>query len=333
MSYITRSLVILDNEVTYITVLSRYIRTHNTDISSIQIFTDVTMFLTHIRQNRVSIAIVGQSVSPLVKEELNKADIPIIELVEENDNANGVDLIYKYQTAKNILNSVNKRIVAGCHNQVEEGKDELDNQLISILSPTGSISAAVMSLAIARYISKEEKTLYINLNPLCCIEKILWADHQKGLSDILYYYRQGEKSVLNTQQTYRRVGNILYIPQVDHYSDVLSMETKDLDQIIEEAKEELDCKKMVICMKQITSVEEVMLAKSSAIYIEQGNVERYNTQNTMLLDMLMAKGIIRSKEVKELPLIDTNQFNQKDFENIIFQDSQLNMYIESLISS
>lgn len=333
MSYITRCLAILDNDVTYVTALSRYIGANNANISSIQVFTDVPMFLAHIRQNRVSVAIVGQSVSPLVKEELNKADIPIIELVEENDNADDLNLIYKYQAAKNILNSVNRRLLVGSYNRAEKEKDELDNQLISILSPIGSISAAVMSLAIARYISKEEKTLYINLDPFCCLEKILWSDHQKGLSDILYYYRQGERYVLKTQQTYRTVGNILYIPQVDHYSDVLSMETKDIDQIIEEAKEEFGCSKTVICMKQITSEEEVMLTRSNAIYIEQGNVERYNTQNSMLLDMLMAKGIIQSKEVKELPFIDTNQFSQKDFEKIIFEDSQLNMYIESLINS
>ncbi|WP_455715980.1 hypothetical protein [Anaerosporobacter sp.] len=269
----------------------------------------------------------------MVIEDLIRADIPIIELVEESDNANGLDMIYKYQSAKNILSSVNKRLVAGRQNQIEKGKEELDHQLISILSPTGSISAAAMALAIAKYISKEEKTLYMNLNPFCCLEKILWVDHQKGFSDILYYYRQGEKSVLSTQQTYRMVGNIVYIPQVDHYSDIISMESKDMNQIMEEAKEEFGCTKMVICMKQITPVEEVVLNKSNAIYIEQVNVERYNTQNTILLDMLIAKGIIPNKEVKELPFIDTNQFSHKDFREIILEDNQLNMYIEPLINS
>ncbi|WP_455717857.1 hypothetical protein [Anaerosporobacter sp.] len=302
-------------------------------MSLIQAFTDVPMFLNYIRQNRVSIAIIGHLVSSMVIEDLIRADIPIIELVEESDNANGLDMIYKYQSAKNILSSVNKRLVAGRQNQIEKGKEELDHQLISILSPTGSISAAAMALAIAKYISKEEKTLYMNLNPFCCLEKILWVDHQKGFSDILYYYRQGEKSVLSTQQTYRMVGNIVYIPQVDHYSDIISMESKDMNQIMEEAKEEFGCTKMVICMKQITPVEEVVLNKSNAIYIEQVNVERYNTQNTILLDMLIAKGIIPNKEVKELPFIDTNQFSHKDFREIILEDNQLNMYIEPLINS
>ena len=129
------------------------------------------------------------------------------------------------------------------------------------------------------------------------------------------------------------VGNILYIPQVDHYSDVFSMETKDINQIIDEAKDKFNCTKVVICMKQITSVEEEILIKSNAIYIEQANVERYNTENTMLLDMLTAKGVIRKEEVKELPFIDTNQFNSKDFQDIIFRENQLNMYIEPLINS
>ena len=86
-------------------------------------------------------------------------------------------------------------------------------------------------------------------------------------------------------------------------------------------------------MKQITSVEEEILIKSNAIYIEQANVERYNTENTMLLDMLTAKGVIRKEEVKELPFIDTNQFNSKDFQDIIFRENQLNMYIKPLINS
>lgn len=291
------------------------------------------MFLVYIRKNRISLAIVGQSVSSLVKEDLIKVEIPTIELVEEIDNANGLDMIYRYQSAKNILHSINSRLIAGGQNQQEMRTSEVDDQIISILSPTGSISTAAIALAIARYISKEERTLYINLNPFCCLEKILWTEHNKGLSDILYYYRQGEKPVLDTQQTYRMVGNILYIPQVDHYSDAFSMETKDINQIIEEAKDKFNCTKVVICMKQITSVEEEILIKSNAIYIEQANVERYNTENIMLLDMLTAKGVIRKKEVKELPFIDTNQFNSKDFQDIIFRENQLNMYIEPLINS
>lgn len=291
------------------------------------------MFLVYIRKNRISLAIVGQSVSSLVKEDLIKVEIPTIELVEEIDNANGLDMIYRYQSAKNILHSINSRLIAGGQNQQKMRKSEVDDQIIGILSPTGSISTATIALAIARYISKEERTLYINLNPFCCLEKILWTEHNKGLSDILYYYRQGEKLVLDTQQTYRMVGNILYISQVDHYSDAFSMEAKDINQIIEEAKDKLNCTNVVICMKQITSVEEEILIKSNAIYIEQANVERYNTENTMLLDMLTAKGVIRKEEVKELPFIDTNQFNPKDFQDIIFRENQLNMYIESLINS
>lgn len=291
------------------------------------------MFLVYIRKNRISLAIVGQSVSSLVKEDLIKVEIPTIELVEEIDNANGLDMIYRYQSAKNILHSINSGLIAGGQNQQKMRKSEVDDQIISILSPTGSISTATIALAIARYISKEERTLYINLNPFCCLEKILWTEHNKGLSDILYYYRQGEKLVLDTQQTYRMVGNILYIPQVDHYSDAFSMEAKDINQIIEEAKDKFNCTKVVICMKQITSVEEEILIKSNAIYIEQANVERYNTENTMLLDMLTAKGVIRKEEVKELPFIDTNQFNPKDFQDIIFRENQLNMYIEPLINS
>ena len=333
MNYITKCLVILDNDATYVTALSRYIRTKRADISTIQVFTDVQMFLVYIRKNRISIAILGQSVSSLVKGDLIKADIPTIELVEETDNTNGLDLIYKYQSAKNILQSINRRLIAGGHNQQEKRKTELDNQIISILSPTGSISTASIALAIARYISKDEKTLYINLNPFCSLEKILWTEHQKGLSDILYYYRQGEKRVLKAQQPFRIAGNILYIPQVDHYSDILSMEVKDINHIIEEAKEELECSKVVIYMKQITSVEEEILIKSNSIFIEQANAERYNTENTMLLDMLMAKGIIRKEEVKELPFIDTNQFNLKDFQDLIFRGNQLNMYIEPLINN
>lgn len=331
MNYITKCFVILDDDATYATALARYIRTNKTDISTIQVFTDVEMFLVYIRKNRISIAIIGQSVSDLVKEDLIKVDIPIIELVEEKDNANELELVYRYQSAKNILHSIENRLIAG--GKQEKRKEGLDNQIISILSPTGSISTAVIALAIAKYISKEEKTLYLNLNPFSCLEKILWTNHQKGLSDILYYYRQGEKLVLNTQQTFRMVGNILYIPQVDHYSDVFSMEAKDINQIIEEAKEVLDCSKVVICMKHITSVEEEILIKSNSIYIEQANVERYNTENTMLLDMLMVKGILSKEEVKELPFIDTNQFQTKDFQDIIFREHQLDMYIEPLINS
>lgn len=333
MSYITRYLTIIDNDVAYATALSKYIRTHNANISSIQVFTDVPMFLNHVRQNRVNIAIVGKAVSSLVKEDLIKADIQVIELVEESEDANDLELIYKYQSAKNILNSINKSLIVGGHGYMEKGNRGLDNQLISILSPSGSISTAVMSLAIAKYVSKEEKTLYMNLNPFSCLEKILWEDHQKGLSDILYYYRQGENTALKAQQTYRMVGNIIYIPQVDHYSDVFSMEAKDMNQIMEEAKEEFGCTKMVICMKQIGSVEEVVLNESNAIYIEQANVERYNTENSILLDMLMTKGIIDKKEIKELPSIDTNKFNYNDFREIIWGDNQLDMYIEPLINS
>lgn len=330
MNYITKGFVILDNDATYAAALARYIKLNRTDIIAIQVFTDVDMFLEYIRKNRISMAIIGQSASSLVKEDLIKVDITTIELVEEIDNANGLDLIYKYQSAKNILHSIENILIAS--GQKEKSKDEADSQTISILSPTGSISTAVMALAIANYISKKERTLYLNLNPFSGLEKIIWTEHHKGLSDILYYYRQGEASILNMQQTYRMVGNIVYIPQADHYADMFSMEAKDINQLIKEAKEELSCTKVVICMKQITSVEEEILIKSNSIYIEQSNVEHYNTENTMLLDMLMAKGVIRKEEVKELPYIDTNQFNPKDFLEIIFKENQLNMYIEPLIS-
>lgn len=325
--------MILDKDVGYATALSSYIRANKKEIDEIQVFTDVQKFLAYVRTNRVNIAIIGQSVASVVNEELAKADIPILELAEEKEDADREGVVYKYQSAKNILDYVDKRLLTNTHSPLQKEKEKKDNQIISILSPTGSVSTAVIALTMARYMSKEEKILYINLNPCCCLEKILWEQEQKGLSDILYYYRQGAKQVLSASQAFRMLGDIIYIPQVDHYLDLHTMEIVDMDCIIEEAREEFSCTKAIICMKQISAMEEGLLRKSDAIYIEQATVERHNTQNQMLLDMLMARGILCKEEVKELPFIDTNQFDYKDFHEIIFKDNQLDMYIESLINN
>lgn len=331
MRFIGKYVVILDSDISYATAFANYLNKSSVLECTIQVFTEIELLLKFIHTERIAFALVQDLYYELVQEAIKDEKIPIICLKESKEFTVDRYSLYKYQSMNSITEEI--RSIVNCQSSVKEEYDIVTKeQIITIISPSGSIEYNVLALAIANYISKQSRTIYINLNPFSCLEYFLWKDSTKGLSDILYYYRQGIEQVLDVHLPYRRIDNLFYIPQVEHYSDLFYLAEGDIEKLIQEARESYECRVAVVCIKELNESTETIINKSSQVMIECGELEEQRKQHDRLVTMLKQKGLLQDKEVIMLPNINLGQVRQKDYNQIVFHNAELDNIVASIIN-
>lgn len=336
MCYIARSFVVFDQDIVYATAFVNYYNSNTNTNFQMQIFSEVDLVLPYLQQNRVAFLLVSQCYYDLIETEVSALEIPYAILVESKEVLQSSRHIYKFQAAKDIIKQIDQ--LMGSSIGVIEKKIELSTlgqrKIVSIIAPSSSLKSILFSLVTAQYLERQESTLFLNLDPVSCLETILFEGSSKGLSDILYFYKQGKTNVLHSQAFARRYENIIYIPKVEHYSDLFYMDEEDIDKIIKEAEELYSCKHIVILIKNIDKIMEYCIKKSTHVLIEQAdNCEDIDNKYSELERMLRLSGLLQNKQLCDISSFPCNHVTKDTIKSQLSNNEELTSYVINLIEN
>lgn len=193
-------------------------------------FTSLSRLKTFAEQQTVELLLVGNEVK---KEELEGIAVGQIIRLGETGMAeeDGTPVIYKYQPSDNVL-----REVMACYQvQPEPARMTavgIKSTVIGIYSPVNRCGKTGFALTMGQILAKEAKTLYVSLEENSGLSRLTGTKYQGSLSDLLYYFRQGQYNGMRRSAVTYSLGELDYVPPVTYAEDLADVSGEELEQLL-----------------------------------------------------------------------------------------------------
>ena len=224
-----------------------------------------------LKRQRIYILLIGETFSLREREKIDCDHCFVLVGEGECDLAERETAVRKYQPAEDIL----REILEKCLEWQEASLFRLvskERRIIGFYSPVQSTAQTRMALALGKEIARKKEVLYLNFQPYSG-----WyqeEENYRGLSELIYYIRQGD------QKTGIRAGTICR--HIDGMSVVMPMENGEdlkmvaweewetlLEQICSESKFEVILLDLSECVQGLLS----MLELCKEIYMQNASNE------------------------------------------------------------
>lgn len=139
--------------------------------------------------------------------------------------------IYKYQSSSSIMREV---MACYCMDPVEPTVAVMGKcaSVIGIYSPVGRCLKTSMALIMGQLMAADSRVLYMNLEEYSGFSALVKEAASGDLSDILYFYRQGNYSSLRLSSLVHSMGNMDYIPPVRCPEDLGAADSREMAGLI-----------------------------------------------------------------------------------------------------
>ena len=126
--------------------------------------------------------------------------------------------VYKYQSSDGLM-----REVLACYSETEECAGSfrgVSSRLIGVFSPLGRCGKTSFAITLGALLAREGRTLYLTFEPCSGLPALTGEDYRTGLSDLLYFCRQGTYNRLRLDSVIHTMGGLDYVPPARYPEDL-----------------------------------------------------------------------------------------------------------------
>lgn len=237
-------LAIFDSNADYAVHLMDYVNRKRDFCLEACVFTNAESLLEHTKNSEIDILLVGEdcSLPGLCGEHIRH----MVVLSEGNYVRKDMEMpvVYKFQPANQMLKEILKVMLGD--------KPQKDGYLcigkktgcVGFFSASGGSHRTSIALATGQMLAKKAEVLYLNFEPLPSMEPgetkktDLSFQASQGMSELLYYIRQGNDNIpLKIKTMAEDIGGLSCILPVNHYRDLYDMKPKDVDRLFGELRD------------------------------------------------------------------------------------------------
>lgn len=228
-------------------------------------FSSLSRLKAFAEQQPVELLLVGEEVEQRELEELLVGQI--VRLSETGMTAeDGAPVVYKYQPSDDVL-----REVMACY-QVQPEPVRMaavgrGSTVIGIYSPVNRCGKTGFALTMGQILSKESKVLYLSLEENSGLSKLTGTQHRGSLSDLLYYFRQGQYSGMRLSAVTYSLGNLDYVPPVTYAEDLADVSGGELEMLLARIAGERRYEVILLDLGQFGKGVENLLEMCDLIYV------------------------------------------------------------------
>lgn len=186
----------------------------------------------YVKDNKVEMLLVSSMVG---KEEIEELGIKQIVSLADGETAEAdmeYPSIYKYQSSDNIIREVLARYC-----EVDETAVPLTllskTNIIGVYSPVGRCLKTSFALTMGQLLAQEGHVLYITLEEYSGLSALSHTDYREDLSDLMYYYNQGNYNILRLNSVIHSMGELDYIPPARYPEDLSQMSAGQMAGLIQ----------------------------------------------------------------------------------------------------
>lgn len=186
----------------------------------------------YVKDNKVEMLLISSMVG---KEEIEELGIKQIVSLADGETVEAdmeYPSIYKYQSSDNIIREVLARYCG-----VEETAVPLTllskTNIIGVYSPVGRCLKTSFALTMGQLLAQEGRVLYITLEEYSGLSALSHTDYREDLSDLMYYYNQGNYNILRLNSVIHSMGELDYIPPARYPEDLSQMSAEQMAGLIQ----------------------------------------------------------------------------------------------------
>lgn len=195
-------------------------------------FTSLERLKAFSRKQKIELLLIGHEVSDQELAEVKAGQIIWLGGMGEarlDDNP----VVYKYQASDHVL-----REVMACYRTAPEQtvymQTGLLGSVIGVYSPVNRCGKTGFALTMGQIIARESRVLFLSLEENSGLSRLLGTEHKTGLSDLVYYYRQGDLGRERIKAVTYRLNEMDYIPPVPYAEDLAQICCEDIAGILME---------------------------------------------------------------------------------------------------
>lgn len=220
----------------------------------------------YARDHPVELLLISSAVH---KEEVKGIGIKSVISLADGETAQA-DLefpsIYKYQSSDNIIREV---MACYCEKEVEAVPADFSSKamVIGIYSPIGRCLKTSFALTMGQLLAQGGRVLYITLEEYSGLSQLTGEEYQSDLSDLMYFYSQGNYNILRLNSVVHSIGELDYIPPANYPEDLAQMGAADLALMIQKIAEESAYEIIIVDIGNYGRQAIPLLKMSSVIYM------------------------------------------------------------------
>lgn len=183
---------ILDSEEKYALLLTECLNASRLLPFTLRTYSDLEAYVSCSEENSIELLIVEEA----LLSQIDRDKIGCIIVLSESggtDGAEDIPCVHKYQAVDKLV-----REIAAIYGDMGQERSVVREKsqvcLIGVYSPNGNCYKTTFCLALAYIMGRSRKVLYINLEEFSALGEQL-QEGQYNLSDALYFYHIGERSV------------------------------------------------------------------------------------------------------------------------------------------
>lgn len=142
-------------------------------------------------------------------------------------SSRAIPVVYKYQSSDAVL-----REVMACYHvwpeQAPHTAVSLKSSVIGVYSPVNRCGKSGFCLTLGQVLAKEARVLCLNFEEYSAMSSLTGTEYVTDLSDLMYYYRQGEFNRMRLGAVVHRWGELEYVPPVIYAEDLAEVTGEEL---------------------------------------------------------------------------------------------------------
>ena len=344
-------MAIMDRETVYAVHFMDHVNQKNTVPFEVQAFTDLESLRQCLEKRRVEILLVSEGFSGngslaedsgenAFRQRLNSWPIRlIVELGETAEQPGGGDTdafseeaetegdgpsarwprVCKYQASSEIIREVMELYSKSGDRTGSNGKETLikpRTKTIGVFSPVGRVMKTSLAVTIGQHLAGKRPTLLINMEACSGLGKLFSCEGERGISDILYYIRQGEKNliprILPVVREFRGLG---YLPPFESAAELFGMTPGEWNTLLSAIRSASTYEDMVIDFGVIPLMIPEILEECDVIYMpEKGYDTPQAAKMEEFMNLISSSSFLQVRErIRRITMPETSPELQSDW--------------------
>lgn len=233
---------------------------------TVMAFTSIERLRAYLREHQVELLLISSQVS---REEVDRLGVGRVISLTEGEGIEAEQeypSVYKYQSSSGII----REVMARYSEKTEEAYfTETGNfaRIIGVYSPIGRCLKTSLALAMGQLMASERRVLYLTLEDYSGLSSMTGEEYKSDLSDVLYYFGQGNFNLLRLSSIVHSIGNMDYIPPVRYPEDLSHISSSEMADLIKRLASESGYEILILDVGNYGHQAAPLLSVCQAVYM------------------------------------------------------------------
>ena len=208
-------------------------------------FTSMEALQEYGKKHKIEILLISSTVPREQAEAIGAGSVVTLAEGEIVKSVDSYPSVYKYQAADSLI-----REVIGCYCESPEEAGLVVRgrkaRILGIYSPIGRCLKTSLALTLGQQLARDGKVLYLGLDAFAGFSRLIGNSCKNDLSDVLYFFRQGDLTVMRLRSIVYTWQEMDYLPPVRYPEDLEQITGEEMGKLLEKLALEMGYEYLVV---------------------------------------------------------------------------------------